>query len=110
LSEVIGATKDAALYNNFLVGKAPLSRKREMNEVRQFELLETLRPYGSARAVLLRWNGQKYVPTQEEIEVFEFVGTHGERHNRGYARFSNESRKWEAVGGLQEPAESWLPF
>lgn len=81
-----------------------------MNDMRQFELLEDLRPFGMARAVLLRWNGQKYVPTEDQIDVYEFVGTHGERRNRGYARFSDESHRWEAVGGMQEPADSWLPL
>lgn len=81
-----------------------------MNEMRHFELLEDLCPFGTARAVLLRWNGQKYVPTHEEFQVYEFVGTHGDRRNRGYARFSEESSRWEAVGGMQEPVESWLPI
>lgn len=81
-----------------------------MNTLRQFELLEDLRPFGSARAVLLAWNGDKYVRTNEEIQLFEFVGAHGSRRNRGFARQSEESQRWEAVGGMQEPVESWLPF
>jgi hypothetical protein len=81
-----------------------------MTTLRQFELLEDLKPFGSARAVLLRWNGDRYVRSNEEIEVFEFVGTHGDRRNRGYARHSDESNRWEAVGGLHETIESWLPI
>lgn len=81
-----------------------------MNGLQQFELLEDLRPFGSAKAVLLRWNGRQYIRTNEEIELFEFVGTHGYRRNRGYARYSEESSKWEAMGGMQEPVDSWLPY
>ncbi len=81
-----------------------------MNTLRQFELLEDLRPFGSAKAVLLAWNGDKYVRTNEEVQIFEFVGTHGSRRNRGFARQSEESHRWEAVGGMQESVENWLPF
>ncbi|MBS0261260.1 MAG: hypothetical protein JSS02_04830 [Planctomycetes bacterium] len=81
-----------------------------MNTLRQFELLEDLRPYGSARAVLLSWNGRSYDRSQEQIEVFDFIGLHGDRRHRGYARHSPDSQKWEAVGGLREPVESWLPY
>lgn len=80
-----------------------------MSTLRQFELLEDLRPFGRAKAVLLMWNGERYVRTTEEIEVFEFVGAHAERRQRGFARHSDESDKWESVGGMQEPAASWLP-
>ncbi len=81
-----------------------------MSALRQFELLEDLKPFGSASAVLLEWNGEKYVRTKEIIKVFEFVGTHGERRNRGFTYYSEESKKWEAVGGMQEPAAGWLPI
>lgn len=81
-----------------------------MATLRQFELLEDLKPFGSAKAVLLAWNGTKYVRSNEEIEVFEFVGIHGDRRDRGFARHSPESQLWEAVGGLHEPVESWLPM
>ena len=81
-----------------------------MSNLRQFELLEDLKPYGSARAALLTWNGEKYIRTNEVIEVFEFVGTHGHRRDRGFARHSDESQKWEAMGGMQEPVSSWVPF
>ncbi|MDB5389889.1 MAG: hypothetical protein JWM11_5535 [Planctomycetaceae bacterium] len=81
-----------------------------MNTLRHFELLEDLNPFGNAKATLLKWNGEKYVRTNEEIEIFEFLGTFGVRRNRGLALHSDESKKWEAVGGMQEPAESWMPF
>jgi hypothetical protein len=80
-----------------------------MNELQQFELLEELRPLSSAPAVLLRWNGCSYVRTPEKIEIFDFIGVHGDRFDRGYARHSTDSQKWEAVGGLRQPAENWLP-
>jgi hypothetical protein len=81
-----------------------------MSDLRQFELLEDLRPFGSADAVLMKWNGGQYVRTQEKIQIFDFIGARGDRHDRGYARQSMESLKWEAISGLQEPKESWLPF
>jgi hypothetical protein len=81
-----------------------------MNTLRHFELLEDLRPFGNARAVLLSWNGQKYVRTNDEIRIFEFVGTHGNRRDRGLTCHSDESRRWEVLGGMQEPVESWMPF
>ena len=78
--------------------------------MRQFELLEDLRSGGTAKAVLLRWNGRKYAPTKDQIELFEFVGSYGDRGDRGYARFSPESERWELMSGLSEPHASWLPF
>ncbi|MBS0207061.1 MAG: hypothetical protein JSS49_29645 [Planctomycetes bacterium] len=81
-----------------------------MQTLRQFELLENLRPFGSARAVLLTWNGEQYVRSNEEIEIFEFVGSHAHHRCRGFARHSAESNRWEAVGGLQQPAADWLPY
>lgn len=80
-----------------------------MNDWRHFELLEGLRPFSSARAILLQWDGRQYVPTNEEIEIHDFIGRYGDRKNRGYARYSAESSKWEVVGGMREPIESWLP-
>jgi hypothetical protein len=80
-----------------------------MGKMRQFQLLEDLRPGGSARAILLRWDGAKYVPSDEEIELFEYVGLHGDRGDRGYCCFSDESNHWEAASGLYEQVASWLP-
>lgn len=80
-----------------------------MSNLRQFELLESLRPFGSAKAALLMWNGEKYVPTDEVVEIFEFVGTRGDRRSRGFARHSEESNLWEVVSGLQEPVAAWMP-
>jgi hypothetical protein len=80
-----------------------------MAGIRQFELLENLGAGRSARAVLLKWNGQRYAPSGEKIEIHEFVGTHGDKGDRGYAFFSEESNRWEAVSGLFERVASWLP-
>ena len=80
-----------------------------MNDMQQFELLQDLRPNGSAKAVLLRWDGSKYVRSKEVVELFEFVGLYGFRGHRCYARLSPDSGRWEAVGGMQERRESWLP-
>lgn len=81
-----------------------------MNELRQFELLEDLRPFGSAKASLLRWNGARYVVTADEIEVFDFIGTQGQRKDRGYTRFIPESTKWEAISTLSSPTANWMPI
>jgi hypothetical protein len=71
-----------------------------MNGIRCYELLEDLAPCGSARAVLLRWNNGQYIRTSEQIIVNEFVNTHGDRGDRGYAFQSTESGRWEALSGL----------
>jgi hypothetical protein len=81
-----------------------------MNDLRQFELLEELRPGESAKAILLRWDGAHYVRSRDEIDLFEFVGTRGERGDRGYARFSPESRHWELMSNLFQRGANWLPF
>ncbi len=80
-----------------------------MTELRQFELLEDLRPFGSAKAALLRWNGARYVSSKEEIEVFDFIGTNGVRRDRGYTRYIGESAKWEAISALSSPTTDWMP-
>jgi hypothetical protein len=81
-----------------------------MPTLRQFELLDDLKPFESARAVLLKWDGQKYARTDERIEVYEFIGIHGHRGDRGFARHSDESQKWEVMSGMQEAVSSWLPY
>jgi hypothetical protein len=73
-----------------------------MHGMRQFELMEDLRANESARAMLLVWNGRRYVRTKEIIEVFDFVGQHGTRGDRGYAFLSPESGCWEVASGLLE--------
>lgn len=73
-----------------------------MPEMRQFELLEDLKAGENAAAVLLRWNGRWYAPTEERIVIFDFVGQHGMRGDRGYGFLSSESGCWEVVSGLQE--------
>lgn len=67
-----------------------------------FELLENLLPEGTAAAVLLKWNGQRYVASNERIELHEFAGTHGDRGDRGYCYLSPHSNKWETVSGLYQ--------
>ncbi len=71
-------------------------------DIRQFELLESLQPEGNAAAVLLKWDGQKYVPSKEHIELHEHVRTHGERGDRGYCFLSPDSNLWESLSGLYQ--------
>lgn len=68
----------------------------------QFELLENLAPEGEAKAVLLRWNGQKYVRSSEVIMLHDVVRMHGDEGDRGYAFKSTESGNWEVLGGLYQ--------
>ena len=81
-----------------------------MNGIRSFELMEDLAPSSSAKAVLLKWNGQHYVRSTDVVELHEFVQTHGARGDRGYAFKSPESGLWEALSGLyqQVPAFSGM--
>lgn len=77
-----------------------------MEGIRLFELLEDLRPEGTAHAVLLNWNGRMYVRSKEQIEIAEFARTHGDRGDRGYCYFSPQSHRWESLSGLyQQVAE-----
>lgn len=71
-----------------------------MFHIRQFELLEDLRPEGQARAVLMRWNGAAYVRSLERIELFDVIRSHGNEGDRGYCFFSAESNRWESLSGL----------
>lgn len=80
-----------------------------MSHLRSFQLLEDLLPMGSAKAVLLRWNGKEYVAGSEQIEVYDFVGGHGCKHDRGYAFLSPESNRWEVACGLYEQVAGWMP-
>ncbi|MBS0266373.1 MAG: hypothetical protein JSS02_30865 [Planctomycetes bacterium] len=80
-----------------------------MAGIRQFELLEDLAPGRSARAVILKWNGQTYVRSPQIIELHDFIGTHGDRGDRGYMFLSDESGRWEVAAGLFEQVASWLP-
>lgn len=72
--------------------------------MRQFELLDDLREGDSAPAVLLSWNGKRYIRTEEKVQVHDFVGQRGHRGDRGYAFLSTESGKWEVASGLHEQA------
>jgi hypothetical protein len=74
-----------------------------------FELLEDLRPGQRARAALLKWDGTKYIRSNERIDLHEFVGTHGDKGDRGYCFFSPHSKRWEAAAGLYEQVSGWLP-
>jgi hypothetical protein len=78
-----------------------------MENLKPFELLEDLEPGKKANAALLRWDGQRYVRSNEKIELHEFVGTHGNRGDRGYCFFSSDSKRWEAVSGLYEQVSQW---
>lgn len=78
-----------------------------MQGIRCYELLEDLRARGSAQAVLLRWHDGRYVRTNDRITIHDFVDTHGDRGDRGYAFQSDESGHWEALSGLFQQAPSW---
>jgi hypothetical protein len=73
-----------------------------MPELKQFELLDELRPNETAQAVLLQWNGQRYERTRKVVELADFVGQHGHIGDRGYAFHSPESGRWEVAFGLNE--------
>ena len=73
-----------------------------MENLRIFELLENLLPEGEASAVLLEWSGKSYIASRKTIELHEFVGTHGNRGDRGYCFFSPQSKRWETVSGLYQ--------
>jgi hypothetical protein len=74
-----------------------------MQGLRQFELLEDLQPHETARAVLMKFNGSNYVRSDEVVELHDFIGSHGERSDRGYAFKSEESGHWEVASGLMQP-------
>ncbi|MBS0208715.1 MAG: hypothetical protein JSS27_07155 [Planctomycetes bacterium] len=80
-----------------------------MERLKPFELLEDLQPGRSAKAVLLQWDGQKYARSNQKVELHEFVGTHGDRGDRGYCFYSEDSGRWEAASGLFEQVAGWLP-
>jgi hypothetical protein len=71
-----------------------------MQPMRVFQLLEDLEPFRSARANLLRYNGKDYVLTGEVVRVHEYLGSHGDRGDRGYAFLSTESELWEVASGV----------
>lgn len=71
-----------------------------MEAIRPFELLENLPAGGSAEAVLLKWNGVRYVPSEKKIIIHDFVQTHGDCGDRGYAFMSDESGLWQVLSGL----------
>ena len=63
----------------------------------------------SAKAVLLKWNGERYARTSEEVVIHDFVDTHGDKGDRGYGFLSPESGRWETVSGLFEQSAGWMP-
>jgi hypothetical protein len=71
-----------------------------MQSMRLFQLLDDLEPFHSARAVLLKYNGHEYVKTPEIVRVHEYIGSQGERGDRGYAFLSPESELWEVASGV----------
>lgn len=80
-----------------------------MPGMKRFELLENLSSYGSAKATLLIWSGDRYVRGNQKIVVHDHSGQHGYRGDRGFTAYIDESQQWEAVSGLYEQAASWLP-
>lgn len=79
-----------------------------MSGIRCFELLEDLIPAGSAKAVLLEWNGSRYVRSTETIVIHDFVNSHGDRGDRGYAYLSGDSKRWETLSGLFQQVPGWM--
>ncbi|MES2790814.1 MAG: hypothetical protein V4719_14475 [Planctomycetota bacterium] len=79
-----------------------------MNGIRCFELLEDLLPNGTAKAVLLVWNGSDYVRSTQTIVIHDFVSSHGDRGDRGYAFQSSESKNWESLSGLFQRVPGWV--
>lgn len=75
-----------------------------MSPMKRFELLEDLHPMGVAKACLLKWDGAKYIRGQEHIVLHDHTGQHGDRGDRGFAIYSEESLQWEALSGLYEQA------
>ena len=71
-----------------------------MDALRIFELLDDLPPSGSAKAVLLRWDGEQYVNSRDVVDVHDVVSCHGDRGDRGYAFKSQDSNHWEVLSGL----------
>lgn len=77
-----------------------------MNGIRSFELLEDLSPGGSAKAILLKWNGSRYVHSREKVTVYDYVQSHGDSGDRGFAFLSDESGLWHVLSGLYQQASS----
>jgi hypothetical protein len=78
-----------------------------MQGLRRFELLENLEPESVARAVLLVWDGKRYVRSKSVIDLHEFVGIHGLRGDRGFTFLSPESGVWEVASGLSQQSPQW---
>ncbi len=75
-----------------------------MMDLKPFELLDDLEPLGKANAVLLKWDGSRYVKSQNKIELHDICSTHGDRGDRGYCFLSSMSNLWETVSGLYQQA------
>jgi hypothetical protein len=71
-----------------------------MINLKMFTLLERLEPGYSAKARLLFWNGQQYVPEKRVIEVHDHLGHYGLPGERGHCLLSDESGQWEVFNGL----------
>ncbi len=72
-----------------------------MSSIRLFELEEPLVAGRHARARLLKWNGERYIPSRFAfITLHDYVGGHGLPGDRGYCRLSEDSHRWEFLGGL----------
>jgi hypothetical protein len=66
-----------------------------------FELIDPLEAGRTAEARLLKWDGEKYVPSAEMITVRDFVGSHGKAGDRGSTFLSDQSKCWEVLSGLR---------
>ncbi len=73
-----------------------------MAQLQLFELNEVLEPEGVAKAVLLHWDGERYVTRGgKHILVHSFAGAHGLAGDRGYC-FLGDSTRWEVVRLISE--------
>ena len=72
-----------------------------MSDLKLFTLLERLQPGRSARARLLQWIGDRYVPDRTAIiQVYDHLGHYGLPGDRGHCRMSEDSGQWEVFNGL----------
>jgi hypothetical protein len=69
-------------------------------QIQLFELIDALEPGKKAKALLLKWDGNRYTARgAKPILVHSFSGTHGLSGDRGYC-FLGDSHRWEVVGPL----------
>ena len=72
-----------------------------MSDLKMFALIERLEPGHCAKAHLLFWNGERYIPDRAAvIHVHDHLGHYGVAGDRGHCVLSEESGHWEVVNGL----------